>query len=270
MSDCSFFRARNDNLPPKAALLPFHACWVAGMVYVCNDSHVFNASAVFLRGEKMPALEAQHNRRVKRGDQEATWLRAAISSLRGQSGGAVAPALGVAHACLLQAKLPVDVHCWRARCGYGPHTAGCVRSRALDGRAALRCVGHAPCTRHAYYYSACATHGITVHASCSTACTLHVCTTCSARPPARTHPVLRNDAASLRHLGMRPRTLLHCERAQGGGAHVRPDDGTRARAHVPCNTCIVHAHAHGCVCSNASHRTCRCSLPSSARCSSST
>ena len=44
----------------------------SSMGFACNDSHVFNASAVFLRGE-MQALEAQHNRRVKRAD---LWRRA--------------------------------------------------------------------------------------------------------------------------------------------------------------------------------------------------
>ena len=54
----------------------------SSMGFACNDSHVFNASAAFLRGE-MQALEAQHNRRVKRG--ECIWrsaARVAIHSCR--------------------------------------------------------------------------------------------------------------------------------------------------------------------------------------------
>ena len=164
-----------------------------------------------------------------------------------------------AHAFSLQAKLPVEVHCCRTRCGSESHAAGCVRARALDGRTALRCVSahgmHTACTRHAHgTHTACNTRR-TQH----TACTLHahhcMCTTCSARPPARAHPVLRNDAAALRHLGVRPRTLLHRERAQGGGAHVRPDDGTHAQ---PCAYPMQHMamtmQAHRCIV--WAHRTC--------------
>ena len=97
---------------------------------------------------------------------------------------------------------------------------------------------------HVHVWCACHAHGIhTLH----TAHSVHY--TCSARPPARTHPVLRNDAAALRHLGVRPRTLLHCERAQGGGAHVRPDDGTRGHAHhMPSTAPIKHKAVSMCMC----------------------
>ena len=51
------------------------------MAFICNDSHVFNASAIFLRGG-MPALEAQHIRRVKRG-QSCPWRQAGATLAQG-------------------------------------------------------------------------------------------------------------------------------------------------------------------------------------------
>ena len=52
---------------------------------------------------------------------------------------------------------------------------------------------------------------------------------------------------------MRPWTLLRCERAQGGGAHVRPDDGTRAHAvHLADATHVHVTCACTCTCNHVS------------------